>query len=38
MSNNEEDRHVKARLDHPMKNFYMRELTTGQKDLLKGAW
>jgi hypothetical protein len=33
MSDNEEERRVKARLDRPMKNFYTRKLTTRRKEL-----
>ena len=36
MSDNEEERRVKARLDRPMKNFYKKKLITRRKELPRG--
>jgi hypothetical protein len=36
MSDNEEERRIKVRLDCPMKNFYKRKLTTRRKELPRG--
>jgi hypothetical protein len=36
MSDNEEERRMKARLDRPMKMFYKRKLSTRQKELPRG--
>jgi hypothetical protein len=36
MSDNEEERRVKARLDRQMGQFYKRKRTVSQKDMPKG--